>query len=80
MSKRSVAALISKYLKKHHVIKIVDQVLNKMRYMEDKYKDAKDFLHAIDEGLSKEDEKMAISTINEKVDQKCLFMTLSTQS
>lgn len=73
MPKKSMASLISDYLKDHHVIKSVDQVLNKMRYVEDKYKDAKDFLHATGEGLSTEDEKMAVSTIRDKVYQKCPF-------
>jgi hypothetical protein len=73
MPKRSVAGFISNYLKEHHVIKSVDKVLNKMRYLEDKYKDVKDFLHATSEGLSSEDEKMAISTTMEKVYQKCPF-------
>jgi hypothetical protein len=56
MPKKSVAALISDYLKEHHVTKTMDQVLNKMRYLEDKYKDANDFLHATGEGLSTKDE------------------------
>ena len=73
MPKKSVASLISDYLKDHHVIKSVDQVLNKMRYAEDKYKDAKGFLHATSEHLSTEDRKMAVSTIRDKFYQKCPF-------
>jgi hypothetical protein len=49
------------------VTKTVDLVLNKMHYKEDKYKDAKDFLHATNEGLSTEGEKKIFSTISEKV-------------
>lgn len=77
MPKKSVAGLISDSLKEHHVTKTVVQVLNKMCYLEDKYKDDKDFLHATGEGLSTEDEKMAISSIREKVYQKCLFYDIT---
>jgi hypothetical protein len=76
MPKRSVAALISDYLKDHHVIKSMDQVLNKMHYVENKYKDAKDFLQATGEGLFTEEEKMGISTIKDKVYQKCPFFDI----
>jgi hypothetical protein len=47
-----------------------------MCYVEDKYKDAKDFLHATGKGLSTEDEKMAVSTTRNKVYQKCPFLDI----
>jgi hypothetical protein len=47
--------------------------------VEDKYKDAKDFLQATREGLSTEDEKMPVSTISEKVYQKCPFFDIINQ-
>ncbi|KAG0608352.1 hypothetical protein M758_8G099100 [Ceratodon purpureus] len=73
MPKKSVAGLISDYLRQHLMFKTADQILNKMRYIEDKYKDAKDFLNNTGEGLTTEDEKRAITSIDAKLKKLCPF-------
>ncbi|KAG0564504.1 hypothetical protein KC19_8G115600 [Ceratodon purpureus] len=73
MSKKSIAGLISDYLRQHSMFKTPDQVLNKMRYIEDKYKDTKDFLNNTSEGLTSEEETRAITSINAKLKKLCPF-------
>lgn len=73
MSKKALATLISTYFKQNQKTKSTDQILNKMRYIEDRYKEVRDFLNSTGEGLSTDDEKMSITSIREKVLQRCPF-------
>ena len=67
MSKKALNTLISMFFKQNHKTKSTEQILNKMRYIDDRYKEVRDFLNSIREGLSTNDEKMAITSISEKV-------------
>ena len=72
-SKKSLATLISTYFKQNQKTKSTDQIINKMRYIEDRYKKVKDFLNSTGEGFSTNDEKMSITSIREKVLERCPF-------
>ena len=73
MSKKALATLISTHFKQNQKTKSTDQIHNKMRYIEDRYKEVRNFLNFIGEGLSTDDEKMSINSIREKVLQRCPF-------
>ena len=73
MSKKALIALISTFFKQNQKTKSADQILNKMRYIEDRYKEERDFLKSTMERLSTYNEKMSITSIREKVLQRCPF-------
>ena len=50
MTKKALAALISTFFKQNQKTKSVDQILNKMRYIEDRYKEVRDFLNSKGKG------------------------------
>jgi hypothetical protein len=71
--KKKVCASISTYLVTRGVFKDSKQIKNKMKYIENKYKKAKDFLRNTGEGLTTDDAKMGIIAIREKVLRLCPF-------
>lgn len=75
-TKKKVCESISTYLATRNVLKDVDQVKNKMRHIEKKYKEAKDFLRNTGEGLTTDDAKMGETFIREKVLRLCPFFEI----
>ena len=73
LAKRAVTSIISAYLESLNTKKILEQVMNKMRYMEKKFKEVMDFLQSTGEGLTSNDEKLGITKIREKVVSICPF-------
>ena len=73
LTKKAVTVIISMYLDTLSTKKSLDQVMNKMRYVEKKFKEAEDFLRNTSEGLTSNDKKLGITKIQEKVISICPF-------
>jgi len=73
LTKKAVIVTIFNFLKTLHTKKTSEQVMSKMRYVEKKFKEAKDFLRNIGEGVTSNDKKLGIAKIRDKVISICHF-------
>ena len=73
LTKKAVTSLISIYLETVNVRKNPEQVMNKMRYVEKKFKEAEDYMRSTGGGITNTDEKLEITKIQKKVISICPF-------